>query len=402
MLAVPACPPENPRRAGAAPEAFQTPSGCRVEVARSAREIDPILWQSSFAGQCRDSRFYEIVEETLLGKFDYRYFVLTHGQTGQRAVQPFFFVEQDIIAGSPKWARDLGASVRRRFPRFLTMRMLMVGCAAGEGHLGSGEPWVVEALREALEIYGKQTKTSLVLLKDFPAGYRETLAPFARHGYRRVPSMPAATALLESFGSFEDYLQRKLSKVFRKNLRRKFKKLEDQPPITMEVLHDATPVIEEIYPLYYQTFSRSEFQFEELTREYLCQLGQRMPERARFFLWRQNGRLIAFNVCLVHDGILYDLDIGLDYSVALDLHLYFVTWRDVVQWSIKQGLRMYHTGPLNYDPKLHLKLELAPQDLYARHTSRWINPLFRIAIKYLQPVRHDATLAKFPNAHELD
>ena len=382
-------------------ESLRTSFGL-VEVVRSARDIAPKLWQEAFAGHCRDARYYEIVEETLRGKFDYRYFILNNERTGEAAVQPFFFVDQDIVAGSPRWVRHAVSSVRRKFPRFLNMRMLMVGCAAGEGQLGSREPWAVEALHELLLTYGRQSKTSLVLLKDFPATYRETLAPFSSNGYRRVPSMPAATADLADFSGFEDYLQRKLSKVFRKNLRRKFKKLAEQPPITMEVLQDGTPVMDEIYPLYYQTFTRSEFQFEELTKEYLCQLGQRMPDRTRFFLWRQNGKLIAFNVCLIHDGILYDLDIGLDYSIALDLHLYFVTWRDVVQWSIEHGLRMYHTGPLNYDPKLHLRLELAPQDLYARHTSKLLNPLFRLAIKYLQPVRHDATLAKFPNAHELE
>lgn len=392
---------DAPLKQQGARETLRTAFG-PVEIVHSARDIAPEIWERSFAGHCRDARFYEIVEETLRGQFDYRYFVFANEQTGARAVQPFFFVDQDIIAGSPRWARKAAGAVRKKFPRFLTMRMLMVGCAAGEGQLGSHEPWFVEALHETLAEYGDRSGASLVMLKDFPATYRDALAPFSSNGYRRVPSMPAATTDLSSFTGFEDYLQRKLSKVFRKNLRRKFKKLDEQPAITMEVLRDAAPVIDEIYPLYRQTFTRSEFQFEELTKDYLLQLGRRMPDRARFFLWRQNGKLIAFNVCLVHEGVLYDLDIGLDYSVALDLHLYFVTWRDVVQWSIEQGLRMYHTGPLNYDPKLHLRLRLAPQDIYARHTSTLLNPLFRIAIQYLQPARHDATLAKFPNAGEME
>ena len=218
--------------------------------------------------------------------------------------------------------------------------------------------------------------------------------------YRRVPGMPAAALNLD-FASFEDYLQHKVGKVFRKNLRRKFKKLETAPPISLEVIADAAALVPELFPLYWQTFQRSEFQFEVLSRGFFERLGREMPDKVRFFIWRQSGRIIAFNVCLVHEGVIYDLDLGMDYSVALDLHLYFVTWRDIVQWSLQEGLRMYHTGPLNYDPKLHLKLSLAPQDLYARHVAGWLNPAFKIAMHYMGPTRHDPIIAQFANAAEL-
>ena len=196
-------------------------------------------------------------------------------------------------------------------------------------------------------------------------------------------------------------MTRRLSKVFRKNLRRKLRASEVGEPITMEVLTDAAHLVDDLYPLYRQTYERSDFKFEELNREYFARIGARQPDRARYFIWRQNGRIIAFNLCLIHDGTLHDLDVGLDYSVALDLHLYFVTWRDVIQWCLKNGVTAYHTGPLNYDPKLHLKLSLVPQDLYARHTSALINPFFKLAIKYLEPTRHDPVIRRFANAHEL-
>jgi hypothetical protein len=141
--------------------------------------------------------------------------------------------------------------------------------------------------------------------------------------------------------------------------------------------------------------------FEVLTPDFLARVGREMPDKARFFLWRLDGKLVAFNFCLLHDGVLYDMDIGLDYSVALDLHLYFVSWRDVFNWAIENGVRTYYTAPLNYDPKLHLRLELAPLDLYVAHTSPLINPILRLAMGFLQPVRHHPILKQFPNAHEM-
>jgi len=368
-----------------------------VEVHRWCREVEPELWEAAFGAQAKDGRFYQIAEDCLREQFAFRYLVMRNGRTGEAALQPALLVDQDAAAGLPKRARNLVAAVRKMFPGFLQMKLLMVGCAAGEGHPGSTEPWALRAMHEALPHVAREVGATVIVIKDCPAEYREALGPVFERDYRRVPGMPAATLDLR-FASFEDYLQTKVGRVYRKSLRRKFRKLETAPPISMEVVADATEVAGELFALYWQTCQRSEFQFEVLSPEYFERLGRDMPDKTRFFVWRQEGRIIAFSVCLVHDGVIYDLDLGMDYSVALDLHLYFVTWRDIVQWAIGQGLRMYHTGPLNYDPKLHLKLTLAPQDLYGRHVKGWLNPLFKIAMGFMQPVRHDPIIRRFENA----
>jgi predicted N-acyltransferase len=166
-------------------------------------------------------------------------------------------------------------------------------------------------------------------------------------------------------------------------------------------LADVTPVVHEIYPLYLQVYSRSKLRFEKLTPEFFCRLGRELPERTRFFVWRQEGKAIAFSLCLIHDGTIYDEYLGLDYSVAYDLHLYFYTLRDILSWAMNEGLRAYCSTPLNYDPKLHLGCELVPLDLYVMHTGTLINPIFRRALRFLQPTKHDPVLKQFANAHEL-
>jgi predicted N-acyltransferase len=169
----------------------------------------------------------------------------------------------------------------------------------------------------------------------------------------------------------------------------------------MEVVNDITPHVDEIYPLYLQVHERSPMKFETLTKDFFRRISEQMPERARFFIWRQESKVIAFAFCLVHGDTIYDECIGLDYEVALKLHLYFYTLRDVISWSIENGLRHYCSGPLNYDPKLHLGHELVPLDLYVMHTSRLLNPIFRRIVKYLEPTRHDPILRQFPNADQL-
>jgi len=208
------------------------------------------------------------------------------------------------------------------------------------------------------------------------------------------------TRLALRYRDWDEYF-RTLSKATRKDLRRKFRKAERARKIEIEVTSDIAPYVDEIYPLYLQVHERSSLKFETLTKDYFRAIGQRMPERARFFIWRQSGKIVAFSFCLVCGDTIYDECIGLDYNVALDLHLYFYTLRDIISWSIQQGLKYYYSNPLNYEPKLHLRCELAPLDLYVMHTSALLNPIFRRIIKYLGPTRHDPFLRKFPNAHEL-
>ena len=388
------------------PENFETAFGT-VEIVGRAALLDPSAWRDAFASVCKDNRYYEMCEATLQqANFDYRYLVLRDRTGTIRAVQPFFFTDQDLTAGLSAPVRAPVAAVRRRFPNFMSMKMIMVGCTAGEGHLaltGHGDrAEATAALLEALEIYGRASKTAIITFKDFPSSYRRELdAPAAQRGFVRMPSFPATILPLGEFKDFEDYLAKRLGKSMRKNLRRKFRPPEtgvpDDEAVTMEVLTDVSGCIDEIYPLYQQVLARSNFRFEELTKAYFCLLGKTMPDRARFFVWRQGGRAVAFSACMVHEGKLYDNYLGLDYSVALDLHLYFITIRDLISWGIAQKLRWYYSTPLNYDPKLHLRFDLAPMDLYVRHVSGWINPFFKRIAPLLEPTRYDKLLRQFGN-----
>ena len=383
---------------------FETAAG-RARVASLAELRDDAGWRDAFAHLAKDARYYDIVGGTL--DFACHGLLLEDRDGVRRGVQPFFFVDQDLVATAPGWLRAPIEAVRRIFPRLLRLKMLMVGCAAGEGHLGGAVPaerWGMAVLREAVVKIARAHQARLVVWKDFPAAYREALGPL--HGaeagacYVRIPSMPA-TRLALDYTSWDDYMARKLSHAMRKNLRRKFKALAGAAPLEMTVVHELGAHLDEALALYLQTFARSPLQFEKLTRDFLLRLGAEMPERTRFFLWRQNGKLVAFSLCLVHDGAIYDEYLGLDYTIALDLHLYFVTFRDILTWALAQGLTAYHSTPLNYDPKLHLGFALAPLDLYVAHPSPVLNALLRHLLPLIQPTRAEPALRHFANAHEM-
>ncbi|PYQ60421.1 MAG: GNAT family N-acetyltransferase [Acidobacteria bacterium] len=279
------------------------------------------------------------------------------------------------------------------------MRTLMIGCAAGEGHLADES--IVEELASALPHIAKKLRAPLIVMKEFPARYRPALETLRRRGFTRVPSMPM-TRLNIMYDNFDDFLAQKLSKPTRKSLRRKLRAADRaDPPIELQVVTDVSPFIDEIYPLYLAVYERSPLHFEKLTKEFLCTLGMRMPDKVRFFIWRQAGRAIAFSLCMIHNDTIYDEYLGLDYAVAFDLNLYFYTLRDIINWAITHGIQWHVSSALNYEPKLHLRCDLAPLDLYVAHTSPIVNAFMKRLLPLLEPTRNDPVLRRFPNFREV-
>jgi hypothetical protein len=378
----------------------------RAVVANRIPAGEAETWARGLRHVANDHRYYELTHESLNHQFEHYYLLLQDRTKTTRAIQPFLIVEQDLATGLPGPIRRGLQKVRGKFPGSLHMRMLMVGCSAGEGHLvrdrvTGTEAWVAQALGEALQPVARALKARLIVFKDFPKSYRTAFSKLNGHGYTRVPSMPGSSLDLKPFGTFEEYLTKLLSKKTRKNLRLKYKQAAAGTKTEMQVVNDVAPYIDEVFPLYQQVVRRSRYKFEELTKSYFLNLGRTMNDRTVFFIWRQNGRAVAFSSCVVHEGVLRDHYIGLDYAVALDSHLYFVTWRDIFTWALENGCHSYYSAPLNYEPKYHLRHDLVPLDLYVRTVSDWLNPLFGRLIPYLEPTRYDPMIRRFANAHEL-
>jgi predicted N-acyltransferase len=356
-------------------------------------------WPQAFAHTRKDYRYYEIVQDTIMPEFDFRYFVLRDDGGRVLAVQPFFLLDQDLLEGASSFLRSSAEAVRCIWPSFLKMRTLMLGCAAGEGHLDRGDgPASADAKLIAQNItqLAKQMGARLIVLKEFPARYRRELESFVDHGFARIPSLPMVELKL-NYKDFEDYLRRGLNGRMRSDLRRKYRVAEAGQPISVTVLRDVSDIIDEVYPLYLQIYNRSDRHFEKLTKDYFCALGDRMADKSRFFVWRCEGRVVAFSLTMAHDDHICNEYLGLDYDVALTRHLYFVAFRDVVSWAIANGYKRCLSTGLSYGPKLNLGFDLYPLDLYVRHTSDRLNSLFKRILPFIEPTRSESMLNRFRN-----
>ena len=369
----------------------------RDELMRSPR------WPYAFRNHRKDRRFYELVEDTIQPAFDFRYFAVADEHEVVCAVQPFFLLDQDLTAGASRRVKTLVNAIRRVQPRFLKLRTLMVGCAAGEGHLdGPAESFgeTARLLASAIVRQARDQRASLIVLKEFPKRYRPALQAFLERGFIRVPSLPM-TRLDIDYASFDDYMIRALKSDTRRKLRKNLQAADRSEPIELCILDDVTPIIDDVYPLYMQTYERSKLHFEKLTQDFLSRIGRDMPDKTRFFVWRWSQKVVAFTLCMLEGDAFYAEYIGLDYTVALELHLYHYAVRDMISWAIANGYKSFCSSALNYDPKLHMRHLLEPIDLYVRHTSPLANAILGIALPWIEPTRHESLLKKFPNYREL-
>lgn len=380
-------------------------TGGEARIERSASAFSDEEWSEAFAGEAKDGRYHAIVQSTIRGDFAYRYLSVRDYRGRLRVLQPFFLTNQDLLVGVPAVVRSAAAAIRKLFPRFMMQLMLMAGCAAGEGHPGLlGDAAESAAmLFESLDEYGRRQGAKMVTLKDFPKLNRARLeAGAAAAGYKRIPSFPGTVIEVSDYVHFDDYLARAVGKATRKSMRRKFRAADAlQPSLSFEVLSDPAPEAEALCALYQQVYERSEFRFEALTPDYFRELSRQMPDTARFFVWRVAGRPVAMSATLVLDGKIYDNYLGLDYAVAHERHLYYVTLRDIFNWAVQNGITTYYSTPLDYEPKLRMRFRLAPLDLYVKHLNRAINPIFGRVLPFLEPTRYDKILPKFSNAADL-
>jgi hypothetical protein len=371
-------------------------SGAYALVFEHARDVPMEFWARGFSDTPKDSQYYELIEQTMGSAFEYRYLAVFDQANRPVALQPLVLTTQDLAVSASEALLRVVAKLRAVWPRFWQSRMALAGCLVGEGETGAIESVevAIPLVAEALEKYARGQRISLVAFKDFPTKMRRAFSCLKRSGYARVAGFPPLTLEL-NFASFDEYMAMQLSRATRKNLRRKFRAAADaSPPLALEVWTDAEQIIDEIYPLYLAVAETSAIRFEVFTREYFLEAGRCAPGKFRYFIWRQGCRAVAFSFCAIWNGTLYDNDIGLDYTVAYELNLYYVTFRDLLNWALANGLRRYASAPFSYDPKLRLRLQLQPVDVYVKHTSRWVNPLIKGLALLFEPARADPVLRR--------
>jgi predicted N-acyltransferase len=251
----------------------------------------------------------------------------------------------------------------------------------------------------------RKKRAPIVAFKDFSHAYTALLDPLQKSGFSKFESLPT-TELNVWFKDFEEYLMT-LSSANRYDLRRKFRKVDRAIKIDFEVAETLDDkLMGEVYKLYLDIVNKHDMGFELLPVEFFKNLSRNMPHQAKYFLWRIDGKLTAFLLCLVSGDMLIDYYVGLDYSIAYKYHLYFVKFRDVLNWCIKHKIKRYEMGITGYEPKRRLGFDFIPLYLYVKLRNRMMRPVFNLICQFLKFENFDTSLKEAkrrikPHSHHL-
>ena len=298
----------------------------------------------------------------------------------------------------------------RRLPLFArwSPRLALSACFAGTTiteYVPLPKTLSAQALVDGL-LRDAPAEASLVILKDLPEnspllGEEDNAFAWAvaeearRRGGIAVRGQALAYVPLD-FATVDGYLAG-LSAGRRKDLRRKGKA---RGAIEVEILplgdrrFFQADFLEELYALYLAVFAQSEIHFDLLSGRFFAALLQSSGTPGVVMLYRHQGGLAGWNLCLIHEGRLIDKYLGLRYPMARELNLYFLSWLVNLEFALDNRLTTYVAGWT--DPEV--KAGLGAAFTFTRHLAWVRRPVLR---RVLYPLRRffesdSATIRKMP------
>lgn len=370
----------------------------RTRVVRKIEDIPADDWKNIFPETLEGYDFFRTLDESGLDQFSF-YYIMVYKKKKPVGAVPCFLMNYSLDTSISGPLRRISNSIKRIMPNIFSIRTLICGIPMGPGRIGiDGHPdKVLKAVLRRLERIARKKRAAIIAFKDFGHEYTKVLDPLQKEGFVKAESLPN-TEMNVWFKDFEEYMKT-LSYATRYDLKRKFKKVDGHVKIDLEIV--GTPDerdLSEIYRLYLEMGIKHEMGFEILPIGFFKNIPKNMPKHTKFFLWKIDGRLAAFLFCLVSDEVLMDYYIGLDYTVAHKYHLYFIKFRDVMNWCIKHKIKRYEMGYTGYEPKKRLGFDLVPQYIYAKLRNRMLRPVLKLLVQLLKFENFDPTLKQAKRA----
>ena len=357
----------------------------RTRVTSRISDIPADDWNKVFPDVLEGYDFYKTLDESNLEQFSLCY-IMVYDRNKPVGATTCFVMNYSLDTTISGPLRRISNSIKKLMPNIFSLKVVVCGMPIGQGRIGMAahrEDVVLRAILRRMERIARKNKAVITAFKDFDHSGTRFLDPLQREGFTKFDSLPS-TELNVWFKDFEEYLMT-LSAASRYDLRRKFKKVDNKIPLDMQIvtaLDDNT--LKDVYKLYLDIVEKHDMGFELLTIDFFRILPKNMPDRTKFFLWRIDGKLVGFLLCLVSKDLLIDYYVGLDYSVTYKYHIYFVKFRDVLNWCIKNKIKKYEMGLTGYEPKRRLGFDFIPLYVYVKLHNKALRPIFNFLCQFLK------------------
>lgn len=364
-----------------------------TKISTTIKDIDPQTWQKFFGSHIqRKYGYYQTAEDPGFDKFKLFYLQI--------------FQDEKLVAICPMFVTDfpLGFSLKgnlknisnfiNKYLYYLTnIRTVLVGsvssCKSDIGvdpDVKDREPILIKTIEEMHKLARKE-KALLVAFKDFPCAYSQFLQ---KNGFTELETYPNVVLDI-NFNSFDEYFKT-LSPATRHDIRRKFKKYSELPQLSFEVKKDCNDCLDRIYELYMNVVNKNEVSLEIAKKQYFVNISKYMPDEVNFLIWKLGDKIVSFSLFFKSGDLVVADNIGLDYDFAYKYNLYFITFKDKIEWCVKNNIKRFDDGTFTFDPKKRLKFNFYKNFFYMK--PRWgiLSPIFRFFSSFFKPEKTDDQL----------
>ncbi len=246
----------------------------------------------------------------------------------------------------------------------------------------------VDPVKQVTAFKDQTKNNALCIIKDLPLNSplltqqenkhsQKVIQAAEKIGFLSVEGQALAYVPID-FENREDYLAR-LSKSRRKNLKRKLKSLNE---LRVETLRTGDPIFKDaqfrtqLYQLFLNVYDQSEIHFDLLTAEFFDDILQNSLSNGVVFCYWKDKVLVGYNICYEYRGNLVDKYIGLNYPLATEYNLYFISWFVNLDYAKQHKLKFYIAGWT--DPEV--KAQLGAKFTFTQHLV-WIRqPILRFIL----------------------
>ena len=339
-----------------------------LEWLNSESQIPQALWDSCFPAPYEGQWWYRSLEcAHLEEQFTFTYGLISlNGEPV--AIAPAFVKDVPIELVMPPMILPIVKLISKIIPSFLYQRTFFIGSAGSdEGHIGI-DPKILKAqkvtqddiflcVQEAAEKQAQKYKAAMLVWKDFPNIYHQTLATISK-SKKLFPLISFPSALVKLEGENTDDYINSLKSSRRDQFLKKLKKALPAP-LDVSIVHlPDNQTLHQLYRLFSRTYSKGKTKFEELTPEFFEFISR--EKEAHFIVLRHQSsqEIVAFMLCFDLKEHVINKFIGIDYDAPRDWFIYFRLWIEAVNWAYKIGAKTIQSGQTAYPAKIETGHEL--------------------------------------------
>jgi len=361
----------------------------KVSSYNSITSVNRDSWNACFTKVLENYDYLLATEKAGIPDFSWRYITVTDDAEKIIAASFFFIAEYNLETTLQGLAKKFVLGTRKLLPNFLKFKLACFGSPVSENcyfgfveELNENEKLqATQLIFQEFERVAVKEKIKLLGIKDVPEADKPLLdnVPAAKK-YKSIISMPSASLKID-FKNIDEYFA-KLSHATRKDIRRKLKKLSE---LRIEKKTNIDDIIDILHEMYLDTRSRSDWQFETLTKDYFRGILSIMPHNSfcNVYYSTNDKRPLAANLFLFSNEILLDKYFCARAEDARNYNIYFISWIENIKYCLENRIERYDAGQAGYENKIRLGCALSMNWLYFRHRNPALNAMLRLAAPLL-------------------